>query len=104
MRKIALVLFVNLLLFNPFHESVLHFESGNAYALDDWMKEFDDVCSKTQDALAFTADELKNYLERCDALKPIMEKLDEPQRTVNLRRLKMCRGLYSFVLEQKEHQ
>jgi hypothetical protein len=104
MRKIALVLAISSLFFTPLHGKLLLFGSENAYALDDWMKEFDDVCSKTQDALAFTADELKNFLERCDALKPIMEKLDEPQRTVNLRRLKMCRGLYSFVLEQKEHQ
>lgn len=104
MRKIALVLFIGLLLFNPFGESVLLPGSGNAYALDDWKKEFEDVCSKTQDALAFSSDELRNYIDRCDALKPFMEKLTEPQRKINLRRLRMCRDLYSFVLEQKEHQ
>jgi len=104
MRKSALILFMSLSLFNPFHEQVLLFESGNAYALDDWKKEFDAVCSKTQDAMAFTSDELRNFIERCDALKPLMEKLDEPQRTINLRRLKMCRGLYAFVLEIKENQ
>jgi len=104
MRKIALTLFMGLLLFNPFHEKVLLLGAGNAYALDDWKQEFDDVCSKTQDAMAFTSDELRNFIQRCDAMKPLMEKLDEPQRTVNLRRLKMCRGLYSFVLELKENK
>ena len=104
MRKIALILFMSSLLLNPFHGKVLLFDSGNAYASDDWKKEFDDVCSKTQDAMAFTSDELRKFIQRCDALKPLMEKLDEPQRTINLRRLKMCRGLYSFVLELKENK
>lgn len=103
-RKIALILLTSTLLLSPFHGIVLFFGSGNAYALDDWKQEFEDVCSKTQDAMVFTSDELRNFVERCDALKSRMEKLNEPLRTINLRRLKMCRDLYSFVLEQKKNQ
>jgi len=103
-RKIALVLLVGSLVFFPVQGKVHLFGSGDASAFDDWKKEFEDVCSKTQDALAFSSGELRSFIDRCDALKPVMEKLDEPQRTINLRRLKMCRDLYSFVLEQMEDQ
>jgi hypothetical protein len=68
---------------------------------DDWKTEFEDVCSKTQDAMAFTQDELKGLLGRCDALKPRIEKLDETQRKVFLKRLQMCRDLLLFVMESK---
>ncbi len=75
---------------------------GVVYAQDDWKMEFDDVCSKTQDAMAFTPDELRNLISRCDKLKPFVEKLDETQRKVFLRRLQFCRDLFVFVLESKE--
>jgi hypothetical protein len=73
-----------------------------AYAQEDWRKEFDDVCSKTQDAMVIPSGELKNLVDRCDKLKPQIEKLDESQRKVFLKRLQMCRDLYSFVLESRE--
>jgi len=73
-----------------------------AYAQEDWRKEFDEICGKTQDAMAFNAEELKSLAERCDKLRPIIEKLAEPQRKVYLRRLQMCRDLFSFALTSKE--
>lgn len=73
-----------------------------ACAQEDWRKEFDEICSKTQDAMVFTADELKDLVSRCDRLKPQIEKFDESQRKVYLKRLQMCRDLYLFVLESKE--
>ncbi len=75
---------------------------GIVYAQDDWKNEFDDVCSKTQDAMTFSAGELKNLIARCDKLKPQIEKLDETQRKVFLKRLQYCRELFFFVLESKE--
>ncbi len=75
---------------------------GPACAQEDWRKEFDDVCSKTQDAMVLTADELNDLLGRCDRLKPQIEKLDESQKKVHLKRLRMCRDLYIFVLEARE--
>jgi len=52
--------------------------------------------------MAFSVEELRSLVDRCDALKPRIEKLDEPQRKVTLKRLQMCRDLYAFVLEMKE--
>ena len=75
---------------------------GLVYAQDDWKNEFDDVCSKTQDAMIFSPDELRNLIARCDKLKPLIEKLDETQRKVFLKRLQLCRDLLFFVLESKE--
>ncbi|MGE5699007.1 MAG: hypothetical protein ACM31N_02950 [Deltaproteobacteria bacterium] len=78
------------------------FRAGIAHAQEDWRKEFDDVCSRTQDAMVISSGELKNLVDRCDKLKPRIEKLDESQRKVYLKRLHMCRDLYFFVLESRE--
>lgn len=74
---------------------------GVAIAQEDWKKEFEDICSKTQDSLSLTADELKSLVDRCDALKPRIEKLDETPKKIYLKRLQMCRDLLAFVLESK---
>ena len=71
-------------------------------ARDDWKAEFEAICAGTQDSAAMTSDELKNLIDRCDKLRPRIEKLDETQRKVYLKRLQMCRDLYAFVLEYKE--
>jgi len=76
--------------------------TGVAYAQTDWKAEFEAVCSKTQDSAALSPEELKNLIDRCDKLRPLIEKLDETQRKVYLRRLQMCRDLFAFVLESKE--
>ncbi len=75
-----------------------------ASAQDDWKKEFEDVCSKTQDSMSFTLDELKSLVNRCDALKPRIEKLDETQKKVYLKRLQLCRDLLVFVIESKSEK
>ena len=71
---------------------------------EDWKREFDNICSKTQDAMEFSAGELRNLIARCDTLKPRIEKLDEPQRKVTLKRPQMCRDFYVYLLEAKENQ
>ncbi len=75
-----------------------------ARAQEDWKKEFEDICSQTQDAMTLSIDELKNLVERCDKLKPEIEKLEGPARKVYLRRLQLCRDLFYFVLESKQKQ
>jgi hypothetical protein len=70
-------------------------------AQEDWKTEFEDICSRTQDSMAFTTDELKSLVDRCDALKPRIEKLDESQKKVYLKRLQMCRDLLVFVMQSK---
>jgi hypothetical protein len=74
----------------------------SAYAQEDWKKEFDDVCSKTQDAMLLSEDELGGLVDRCDKLKPRIEELDEVQRKVYLKRLKMCRDLFEYVLKSRQ--
>ena len=70
-------------------------------ASESWQKEFDELCSKTQDAMSFSVEELKALIKRCDALEPQIEKLDETRKKVYLKRLRQCRGLYEYVLESK---
>lgn len=78
------------------------FGFGVACAQDDWQKEFEEVCSKTQDAMIFSPDQLKILVQRCDSLKPNIEKLDETQKKVWTKRLQLCRDLFNYVLESKE--
>ena len=73
-----------------------------ARADQDWRKEFDEVCAKTQDAMALSVDELRSLVARCAKLEPELAKLDESSRKVFTKRLKACRDLYQFVLESRE--
>lgn len=76
--------------------------AGVAWADEAWKAEFEDVCGKTADAASFSADELKQLVERCDKLQPQIAALEESPRKVYLKRLKMCRDLYAYVLETKQ--
>lgn len=78
---------------------VFQLPSASSLAEEDWKAEFDEVCSKTTDSMELTKTELKKLIERCDRLKPRIELLDESTAKVYLKRLKMCRDLYEFVLE-----
>jgi uncharacterized protein YkvS len=71
------------------------------YAQDDWKAEFADICSKTDDPMALSKAEVKSLIERCDKLKPRIEKLDESTAKVYLRRLQVCKDLFAFVLDSK---
>ena len=73
-------------------------------AKETWQKEFDDVCSKTQDAMTFSQEELTDLIRRCDALLPQIEKLDESLKKVYMERLRKCRGLYVYVLDAKRNE
>ena len=73
-----------------------------ASAQADWKQEFEDICAKTQDAMTLNSDDLKKLVSRCDALKPVIDRLGETERKVYLKRLQMCRDLYLFVLESKK--
>lgn len=73
-------------------------------APESWQKEFDEVCSKTQDAMTLSPDELTDLIRRCDALVPQIEKLNESRKKVYMRRLQMCRGVYAYVLDAKKDE
>jgi len=88
--------------FSQVREENLVMAAGPVFAQEDWKSEFEDVCSKTQDAMTYSTDELKNLIARCDKLKPLIDKLDESPRKVYLRRLQLCKDLFVFVLGSKE--
>ncbi len=76
--------------------------SQSDQAQEPWHKEFSDVCSKTQDAMTFSQEELTELIRRCDALLPQIQKLDETRKKVYSERLRVCRGVYAYVLDAKE--
>lgn len=67
-----------------------------------FIKEFEEVCSRTSEADALSVENLVELIKRCDRLKAEVEKASEPERTVYLKRLNMCRALYNYVLESKK--
>jgi hypothetical protein len=71
------------------------------HAQESWEKEFHEICSRTDDAMTLSSEELRGFIDRCDAMKPQIAKLPEPGRKVYLRRLQMCRDLYAFTLDAK---
>jgi hypothetical protein len=75
--------------------------SATAQAEESWQKEFDEICGKTQDAVSFSTEQVKALVQRCDALEPQIDKLDDTRKKVYLKRLKQCRGLFAYVLESK---
>jgi hypothetical protein len=74
---------------------------ARAAAEEAWLAEFEAVCSRTQDAMTLSTDELRALVARCDGLKPKVEALDPSRRKVYLRRLQLCRELYQFVLDAR---
>jgi hypothetical protein len=73
-----------------------------APAEEAWLKQFNDVCSDTQDAMSFSEKELTLRMGRCDGLQAQIQKLEETRRKVYEERLRKCRGLYAYVLDAKK--
>jgi hypothetical protein len=97
MRKLriaAILIFIGLL-------SLSGARAAAGDAPEAWQKEFEAVCSQTQDAMGFTPQQLQTLVHRCDALVPQIEKLDDVRKRVFLPRLRQCRGVFTYVLESK---
>jgi len=76
----------------------------NAYTADldeSWKVEFNAVCGQTDNAADLSVAALKKAIEQCDALKPKIEALEATPRKVYLKRLQMCRNLFTYLLEGK---
>lgn len=67
-----------------------------------WKAEYESVCSDTDIAMTLSEEELKGRIARCDRLKPKIEAEEGSTRKVYLRRLRMCRELYNYVLENNK--
>ncbi|HTG00250.1 MAG TPA: hypothetical protein VK654_06650 [Nitrospirota bacterium] len=64
--------------------------------------DFEEICSNSANGDSLSPAELQKLLNRCDQLKPRIEKLDDADRRFYLRRLKSCRDLYQFLLESSQ--
>lgn len=72
-----------------------------ADAQEQWQTEFNAICSKANEAMLLSADELKELINRSDKLKPVIEALDETRKKIYFKRLQRCKELYQFVLDEK---
>jgi hypothetical protein len=75
---------------------------GFARGEQSWQAEFDDTCSKTDQAMTLPVEEVSRLLESCDRLQGVIATKEETVRKVYLKRLQMCRNLYQFVLDTRK--
>jgi hypothetical protein len=75
-----------------------------AWCEEGWRNDFDDICSKTDQAMTFSLPELNLLLERSSALQKVIETQEESVRKVYLKRLQMCQNLYAYMVEFKKNQ
>ena len=111
MKNIVLFFFIGFFLFNFGGRGFIVGGCLNtvfAQEQGDWKLEYAQICNKTQNAMEMSVAELKDRIERCDKLQERINKLEGPradtERKVFTKRLKMCRELYQFTLEYKEHK
>lgn len=71
----------------------------SARAQDGWKTEFEAVCAGTDTAMTLSPEKLRERIVRCDRLKTAIEAEEESTRKVYLRRLRMCRDLYRYILD-----
>ena len=111
MKNITRLFFIVFLLFNFWDGSFIGGGCLNTvYAQEqgDWKQEYAEICAKTQNSMALSVAELKDMVERCDKLQERINKLEGPraetEKKVFTKRLKMCRGLYKYVLDYKSKE
>ncbi|GAM10103.1 hypothetical protein OR1_02390 [Geobacter sp. OR-1] len=71
---------------------------------DDWKREFEEICNKTENSMSLPTEELKSLVARCDKLKAVIDTQDESTKKVFRKRLQLCRDLYDFVLKTREQE
>lgn len=101
MKKVLYYLLMAIMLSAGF-QSIYSPVALSAESDQQWKAEFDAVCGQTDNAADLSVDALKKAIERCDALKPKIEALEATPRKVYLKRLQMCRNLFTYLLEGKE--
>jgi len=78
--------------------------SQTAQGEEPWQASFEQTCSRTSEAMTLSVDELKTLVGRCDALQKIIETQQDSVRKVYLKRLQLCRNLYTYMLDYKTNQ
>jgi hypothetical protein len=77
-------------------------EPQHAWPEVPFKNEFDNICSRTMDAATLSVQELETLITLCDKLQPVIEKAGEPENKIYLKRLRMCKDLFVYVLEVKK--
>lgn len=101
MKRVFFCLLMTVMLSAGF-QSIYNTAAFSAEPSPQWKVEFDAVCGQTDNAADMSVAALKKALEQCDALQPKIESLEATPRKIYLRRLQMCRNLYTYLLEGKE--
>jgi hypothetical protein len=108
MKNFSRFTLLSLLFLSLFFGNCIVGNFSSVYAQDDWKQEYSSVCAKTQNAMILTPEELKSYIDRCDKLLALINELEGEQaateKKVYTKRVTMCRELYQFALEYKEHK
>ncbi|MHB1024590.1 MAG: hypothetical protein ACYC24_02660 [Desulfobacteria bacterium] len=89
---------------HPLLTGIPSFGPAVSHAQEGWKAEYEAVCAQTDMAMTLSVEELKGLIARCDRLKPQIEAEEESTRKVYLRRLRMCRDLYKYMLGNKEQK
>lgn len=80
----------------------LFFPLSTADAQDNWLEEFEEICSMVIASHSLSLDELQSLIERSDALLTRIEDSDEPSKKVYIFRLKKCRSFFQYIIELKK--
>ncbi len=78
--------------------------SSIAFAVEEWIAEFDYLCGKTDESLNLKIEELQQLVDRCDKLKTLIENSEHPQKKIYLKRLENCRKLFIYMISVREKQ
>lgn len=68
-----------------------------------WQTALDETCSKSNQAMTMSVQELQDLLAKCDELRKVIETQEASVRKVYLKRLSLCRNLYAYMLEYKQN-
>lgn len=69
---------------------------------ESWQATFEKTCSKSNDAMTLSVEELRALVESCNALEQVIEKQEASVRKVYLKRLQLCKNLYAYMLEYRQ--
>ncbi|GAW67234.1 hypothetical protein GPEL0_01r2951 [Geoanaerobacter pelophilus] len=70
---------------------------------ESWQETFDKTCSRSNEAMSLSVEELRALVESCNALEKVIEKQEPSVRKVYLKRLQLCKNLYAYMLEYRQN-
>lgn len=70
---------------------------------EPWQETFEKTCSRSNEAMTLSVEELRALVESCNQLEKVIEKQEPSVRKVYLKRLQLCRNLYAYMLEYRQN-